>query len=111
MNVEINKSYALAADFNVKLRYAIFATSAILVLILGFYIYYVQASVVNLVARNQANIELVNISAEIAPSEKNYISASSALTLKVAVESGFEEKAVSRFVREGRNPGLSLLPQ
>jgi cytochrome bd-type quinol oxidase subunit 2 len=79
-----------------------FMLASVLVLVFVLYVYLVNKTVLNVVAREQTTRQIATLSTSIGELEFKYISAKNAVTLDLAYSHGFENSQPTLFVSRGQ---------
>lgn len=94
--------------FKIKTRTAFFLSFIMLIAVFSLYVYLVNRTVMNVVARQRMEKEMVSISGTIGDLEFKYITLKNSVTLELAYQKGFQDASPSSFLaREKHNPALS----
>ena len=89
-----------------------FAVSSALVAILFFaYLYFVAASVLNIVARKEADAHATNLQSSIGALEENYFELAQSMTPQLASEIGLAPVAHTAYVYRPGNAASAQLPR
>ena len=101
----ISRTKTLSIDNRIRLFWGLAALGVILV---GFYIYAVQATVANTVARQNLEDEVGSLSARLGDLEFKYIGLKNNITIEVAQADGFREVTEPVYVTRGNTGELSI---
>lgn len=82
---------------------------AVLFLCVGFYIYFINATVHNVVLRQDLESEASQLTLEIGNQEFEYITKRNGVTLAVAYSMGFKDSAAKTFISKKANSQVSVL--
>jgi hypothetical protein len=95
---------------NIEKEKAIFWTLvSILLLCSGFYMYFINATVHNVVTRQNIEAETSNLSLQIGSEEFKYISKRNSVTLALANSLGFKEVSVKKYITRGPSSKFAFL--
>jgi hypothetical protein len=76
--------------------------------LLSLYIYFVGKSIVNVVVREEVEIQIAEINSEISELELDYISKKNSINMAFAQEQGFKSISNKTFINRGTLVGKSL---
>ena len=76
--------------------------------LLSLYIYFVGKSIVNVVVREEVEIQIAEINSEISELELDYISKKNSINMAFAQEKGFKSISNKTFINRGTLVGKSL---
>jgi hypothetical protein len=82
---------------------------SVLVLFVGFYMYFVRTTISNVVARQNLESEASSLSLEIGSKEFEYITKRNAVTLATAYSLGFKDSQNKIFVSRNSNARVAYL--
>ncbi|MDQ5969444.1 MAG: hypothetical protein QG579_601 [Patescibacteria group bacterium] len=89
-----------------KEKAAFWALVSVLVLFVGFYMFFVRTTINNVVARQNLESEASTLSLEIGSKEFEYITKRNAVTLTLAYSMGFKDSQEKTFI--ARNPSTKV---
>ena len=84
---------------------------SILFLCSGFYIYFINTTIHNVVIRQNLESEATGLTLSIGSKEFEYITSRNAITLQVAYSLGFRDATAKTFLAKGVNSQVSFLPR
>lgn len=79
-----------------------------LVILLSFYIYFVGKSIVNVVVREEVEIQIAEVNSELSLLEFDYLTKKDTINMLFAQERGFKSIARKTFINRGTLVGRSL---
>ncbi len=80
-----------------------------LLLCFGFYVYFINSTVHNVVARQNLETEASNLTLSIGNQEFEYITSRNNVTLALAYSLGFKEVSAKTFISKDKSEQVSLL--
>ena len=81
-------------------RIIFWTLSTILLFSLGFYMYFIQTTIHNVVIRQNSESEISKMTLSLGTKEFEYISKSNAITLQLAYSFGFKEAQVKNYISQ-----------
>jgi hypothetical protein len=102
------KALSLPSKYLLNTKILFFVFAALLVATFGFYVYLVNATIMNVVAREKVESTISELSTTIGDLEFKYISLKNNITLDLAREKGFTDASPTAFLaRNEAAPALS----
>ncbi|MES3004617.1 MAG: hypothetical protein V4690_00725 [Patescibacteria group bacterium] len=92
-----------------KERVLFWAMLSLLVLCAGFYMYFINSTVYNTVARQNFETEASALALEIGKDEFSYIAKRNTITVDLAYTLGFKDVAVKKYVTRGSSDKFAFL--
>lgn len=92
-------------------KYMFWAIVCALFLCIGFYMYFINSTVHNVVSRQNLETEASSLTLKIGNQEFQYITSRNNVTMQLAYSMGFKEVTAKTFISKNSNRQVSLLTQ